>query len=310
MLTAPMRLVDQWSRLERGPARTAGERFALRSHRVSRRAAAGGRRARPGERRVAPGTCSSSRSTAPADRRPGRRPPALPPARPRRGSGASSSCSASREPRPSARPRCVSRAVATVTRGCRGTPRSRRCRPTGATSSARSSSTRATYCRAPRSSAHPSTRPGTRERTGFVFRCARRAGYGVSPSMARRCLERCDAEGITGRIRILPRARRDGQRRHPGRGLVRRRSGVVVPQRLVPAPFSPTSTAAAPRALDDLHRPSHPRPMRVAAKDERPLLQCELPCLHADKRDGSELVHAPPRRCALCAFERSRATRV
>ena len=42
-----------------------------------------------------------------------------------------------------------------------------------------------------------------RERTGFVFRVARRAGYGVSPGMARRCLERCGAEGITGRIRIL-----------------------------------------------------------------------------------------------------------
>ena len=44
---------------------------------------------------------------------------------------------------------------------------------------------------------------GDRERTGFLFRVARRvassSGYGASPGMARRCLERCEAEGITGR---------------------------------------------------------------------------------------------------------------
>jgi hypothetical protein len=38
---------------------------------------------------------------------------------------------------------------------------------------------------------------------GFRFRVARRFGYGASPGMARRCLERCDAEGITGRLTIL-----------------------------------------------------------------------------------------------------------
>ena len=43
----------------------------------------------------------------------------------------------------------------------------------------------------------------SRELTGFVFRCARRGGYGVSPGMARRCLERLDAEGITGSVRVL-----------------------------------------------------------------------------------------------------------
>lgn len=37
----------------------------------------------------------------------------------------------------------------------------------------------------------------------FRFRCARRNGYGVAPSMARRCLERLDEEAITGRVRIL-----------------------------------------------------------------------------------------------------------
>ena len=35
------------------------------------------------------------------------------------------------------------------------------------------------------------------------FRCARRTGYGASPGMVRRCLERCDAEEIRGELRIL-----------------------------------------------------------------------------------------------------------
>ena len=45
----------------------------------------------------------------------------------------------------------------------------------------------------------------TRDRatTGFTFRCARRAGYGVSPAMARRCFERLDAEEIGARVSVL-----------------------------------------------------------------------------------------------------------
>jgi hypothetical protein len=39
--------------------------------------------------------------------------------------------------------------------------------------------------------------------TGLRFRCARSFGYGVSPEMAARCLERCDDEGITGEVEIL-----------------------------------------------------------------------------------------------------------
>jgi hypothetical protein len=35
------------------------------------------------------------------------------------------------------------------------------------------------------------------------FRCARSFGYGVSPEMAARCLERCDEEGLTGEVEIL-----------------------------------------------------------------------------------------------------------
>ena len=35
------------------------------------------------------------------------------------------------------------------------------------------------------------------------FRVSGKQGYGVSPLMARRCFERMDAEGITGRITVL-----------------------------------------------------------------------------------------------------------
>ncbi len=38
---------------------------------------------------------------------------------------------------------------------------------------------------------------------GFRFRVARNAGYGASPEMTRRCLERIDNEGIRARIEIL-----------------------------------------------------------------------------------------------------------
>ena len=38
---------------------------------------------------------------------------------------------------------------------------------------------------------------------GFRFRVARRFGYGASPEMTRRCLERVDEEHIHGQLRIL-----------------------------------------------------------------------------------------------------------
>jgi hypothetical protein len=38
---------------------------------------------------------------------------------------------------------------------------------------------------------------------GFRFRVARRSGYGVSPTMARRSLERVDEEEIPGELRVL-----------------------------------------------------------------------------------------------------------
>src|SRR5205814_1128973 len=43
------------------------------------------------------------------------------------------------------------------------------------------------------------TGPGTVLR----FRCAARFGYGASPGMVERCLERCDEKGIRGAVRIL-----------------------------------------------------------------------------------------------------------
>jgi hypothetical protein len=40
-------------------------------------------------------------------------------------------------------------------------------------------------------------------RLAFRFRAARRFGYGASPEMTRRCLERLDEAGIRGQIRVL-----------------------------------------------------------------------------------------------------------
>jgi hypothetical protein len=47
---------------------------------------------------------------------------------------------------------------------------------------------------------NPSRVPGE---TALRFRASGKRGYGVSPQMARRCFERMDAEGITGRIAVL-----------------------------------------------------------------------------------------------------------
>jgi hypothetical protein len=45
------------------------------------------------------------------------------------------------------------------------------------------------------------TRAG--RKPGFRFRVARHFGYGASPEMVRRCLERLDRDGIKGQVRIL-----------------------------------------------------------------------------------------------------------
>jgi hypothetical protein len=41
------------------------------------------------------------------------------------------------------------------------------------------------------------------DRTTLRFRSARRYGYGASPQMVHRCLERCDSDGIRGSVRVL-----------------------------------------------------------------------------------------------------------
>ncbi len=41
------------------------------------------------------------------------------------------------------------------------------------------------------------------EAIALRFRVSGKQGYGVSPDMARRCFERMDADGITGRISVL-----------------------------------------------------------------------------------------------------------
>ena len=108
-----------------------------------------------------------------------------------------------------------------------GRARSRRFPPTGATSTPRSSfdfhattSSAAALLLAP-------TEPVARRRqlAGFRFRVARTFGYGASPLMARRCLERLDEEGIRGQRADPPRALRHEAGRHAGTGLARRRAG-------------------------------------------------------------------------------------
>jgi hypothetical protein len=47
---------------------------------------------------------------------------------------------------------------------------------------------------------NPSRVPGE---LALRFRASGKQGYGVSPQMARRCFERMDAEGITGRITVM-----------------------------------------------------------------------------------------------------------
>ena len=41
------------------------------------------------------------------------------------------------------------------------------------------------------------------DRAALRFRCARVSGYGVSPEMARRCLERADREEIRGTVTVM-----------------------------------------------------------------------------------------------------------
>jgi hypothetical protein len=57
----------------------------------------------------------------------------------------------------------------------------------------------------PRAALHGAPMNPTRnlEAIALRFRVSGKQGYGVSPGMARRCFERMDADGITGRISLL-----------------------------------------------------------------------------------------------------------
>ncbi len=184
------------------PARHVGERRAPASHRAAERAVGGGEGARPDER----GPCRRRAGVRRAPRR--------------RRSGAASSPPALRPPR--LRPRLVPPRAA-GRRSTRASPRPRssqprrRQRPVAeawdhALDSLPSDWSdllcaldldssallpRAALLTAPLNPARD------KDRIGFTFRCARRAGYGVSPTMARRCFERLDEEGIRGRVAVL-----------------------------------------------------------------------------------------------------------
>ena len=62
---------------------------------------------------------------------------------------------------------------------------------------------------------------GAVDAIALQFRASGKQGYGVVAAMARRCFERMDAEGITGRISVL-RALGHGERRDAGPGLAPR----------------------------------------------------------------------------------------
>jgi hypothetical protein len=50
---------------------------------------------------------------------------------------------------------------------------------------------------------NPGRPPDAPTASALRFRGARRFGYGASPQMVRRCLERCDVERIQGTVRVL-----------------------------------------------------------------------------------------------------------
>ena len=82
----------------------------------------------------------------------------------------------------------------------------------------------------------------------FTFRCSGRSGYGVSPSMARRCFERLDNEGIVGSASRSPRPLGHGQRRHPGAGVARGRQDAVA--------FARSLRSVDERQLHPVRRPN------------------------------------------------------
>ena len=108
-----------------------------------------------------------------------------------------------------------------------GTQPSRRCRPTGPTFSASSRSSRATHLDRAALLCAPLNPTRDALRLVFTFRCSGRSGYGVSRSMARRCFERLDNDGIKGIDPRSPCSLRHRQRRHPGARVARGRQDAV-----------------------------------------------------------------------------------
>ena len=85
----------------------------------------------------------------------------------------------------------------------RGTTRSRAFLPTGATCLAEFQLTSSDHLARGALLLAPVNPTRVPEYSAFRFRVARTFGYGASPQMTRRCLERLDTEGIPGRLTIL-----------------------------------------------------------------------------------------------------------
>ncbi len=119
-------------------------------------------------------------------------------------------------------------------------------RPTGAISSASSSSTRATTCPAPLSSVRPLNPTRVPDAIALRFRASGKQGYGVSPGWRAGASSAWTREGITGRIGSCRRSR---TRRTPTR---RARSGASpdAPSDESPPGSSGRSVARTPRHAD------------------------------------------------------------
>ena len=130
---------------------------------------------------------------------------------------------------------------------------------------------------------NPTRAPG---RVGFTFRCAQRAGYGVSQEMARRSFERLDAEGILGSFEVL-RAVCDTD--HVGK------QGAV---------WYVGGRSGGARPYDHPDRLTHRRLVRVALDDECPLAQDNTPRFASRRtRHRSARVAVAPRTRALWIFD-------
>ena len=152
----------------------------------------------------------------------------------------------------------------------RGTQRWRRCRPTGATSSARSSSTPPTTSNRARCTSRRSTRAGSATRSDCSSAAPATSATAPRRAWSARCLERCDAAGMRGTRHRPARALRHPAGRDAGARLADRR-----PDGLAPPPASRRRAAPLPaqlgaEALGRAPRRCAPQARRVVL-GERPL---------------------------------------